>query len=87
MLPRQIARVAPTRSAIAARRLPLVPRRTFLPDSMTGQGGELERRYPTPRTLTDAEDPEMVCLASPHPPTKTPTTYGRQDRQKEITDN
>lgn len=63
MLSRQIVRVAPLRTATSAiRRAPLIQQRTFIPDSITGQGGRTEERYPTPRTLTDAEDPEMVSL-------------------------
>lgn len=61
MLSRRIARaaVSPLRSAtsaIAARRLPIVQQRTFLPDYTVGN----DERYPDYPTLTDAEDPNMV---------------------------
>lgn len=44
----------------AARRLPLVQQRTFLPDSVTGQGGVMDKKYPDYPRLTEKEDPEMV---------------------------
>ncbi|KAL1848484.1 hypothetical protein VTK73DRAFT_10129 [Phialemonium thermophilum] len=60
MLSRRIAQVAPLRApTLVARRLPLIQQRTFLPDSVTGRGGVLEKKYPDYPKLTDAEDPGM----------------------------
>ena len=62
MLSRRIVRAAPIRATtFAARRIPLIQQRTFLPDSITGKG-RLEERYPDYPTLSDAEDPEMVSV-------------------------
>jgi len=63
MLSRRIARASPL-AALPQRLLPVVQRRTFLPDSMTGAGGKIDQKYPDsdyPK-LTDAEDPGMVRL-------------------------
>lgn len=50
--------------ALAARRLPAIQQRTFLPDSITGQGGVLDEKYPDYPTLTEKEDPGMVRTRS-----------------------
>lgn len=58
MLSRRIARAAPTAAATAARRLPLVQQRTFLPD----WNKSVNEKYPDSDypEFTDAEDPGMV---------------------------
>ena len=60
MLSRRIAAKAyPLRSAtaaVAARRLPIVQQRTFLPE----YNKNLEERYPAYPSLTEVEDPNMV---------------------------
>lgn len=60
MLSRRItAKSSPLRSAtatVAARRLPIVQQRTFLPQ----YNHNLEERYPAYPNLTDVEDPNMV---------------------------
>lgn len=69
MLSRRIARAVPLRqAALAARRLPAVQQRSFIPSSMTGPA-VIEEKYPDsdyPR-LTEKEDPEMVRPRSPGP--------------------
>lgn len=45
----------------AARRLPIVQQRTFMPDTMVGRK-IIEENYPEQPNLTDAEDPEMVRM-------------------------
>lgn len=65
MLSRRIVRASPFRAAAlpaAARRLPFIQQRTFLPESIVGKG-KLEEKYPDSdyRQLTPEEDPEMVC--------------------------
>lgn len=58
MLSRRIVRAAPTAAATAARRLPLVQQRTFMPDwSKTVDEIMPDSDYPK---LTNAEDPGMV---------------------------
>ncbi|KAK3292002.1 NADH dehydrogenase-like protein [Chaetomium fimeti] len=62
MLSRHIVRASPFRAAAlpAARRLPFIQQRTFLPDSMVGKS-KIEEKYPDsdyPK-LTAAEDPDM----------------------------
>ncbi|KAK3384852.1 NADH dehydrogenase-like protein [Podospora didyma] len=63
MLSRRIARASPFRlaTALPARPLPAIQLRTYIPDSMTGQGGVLERKYPKSdyAGLSEAQDPEM----------------------------
>jgi len=61
MLSRRIVRASTSRVA-AASRLPVVQRRTFMPEAMVGRK-TLDEHYPDSDypTLTDAEDPEMVC--------------------------
>lgn len=64
MLARHIVRASPLRATalpMAARRLPLVQQRTFLPESMVGRKN-IDEKYPDSDypTLTDAEDPDMV---------------------------
>lgn len=64
MLSRRIVRASPFRAAAqpAARRLPFIQQRTFLPESMTG-AGRVDEKYPDSDypTLSPAEDPDMVC--------------------------
>lgn len=64
MLSRQIVRAAPFRTVAlpAARRLPVIQQRTFLPESIVGKS-RIEEKYPDSDypTLTPQEDPEMVC--------------------------
>lgn len=64
MLSRRIVRASPFRAATlpsAARRLPFIQQRTFLPESMVGKS-KLEEKYPDSDypTLTPEQDPEMV---------------------------
>lgn len=68
MLSRHIVRASPFRAAAlpAARRLPLIQQRTFLPESMVGRK-KMDEKYPDsdyPK-LTAAEDPDMVCSIGP----------------------
>lgn len=60
MLSRRIAaKASPLRSAtaaVAARRLPIVQQRTFLPP----YNQNIDERYPAYPDLTDVEDPNMV---------------------------
>ena len=60
MLSRRIAaKATPLRSttaAVAARRLPIVQQRTFLPP----YNQNIDERYPPYPNLTDVEDPNMV---------------------------
>lgn len=59
MLSRRIARASPLRSLpsnIAARRLPMIQQRTFIPNF----NEKIHERFPDYPTLTEAEDPEMV---------------------------
>ncbi|KAK0702542.1 hypothetical protein B0T21DRAFT_342406 [Apiosordaria backusii] len=61
MLSSRIVRAAPLRTAaLAARRLPLIQARTFLPESMVGRA-KIDEKYPDSDypSLTSAEDPEM----------------------------
>lgn len=61
MLPQRIARASALRSSLmAARRLPTTQRRTFLPYQFTDKK-IIEEKYPEPPSMTEAEDPEMVC--------------------------
>lgn len=65
MLSRQIVRASPFRTVAlpaAARRLPMIQQRTFLPESMVGKA-KTDEKYPDSDypMLTDKEDPEMVC--------------------------
>jgi hypothetical protein len=63
MLSLRVARSAQLRSAaLAARRLPIVQQRTFLPESINGPA-VVDQKYPDYPKLTDAEDPGMVCNA------------------------
>lgn len=61
MLSRRIVRASPF---VAARRLPVMQRRTFMPEAMVGQK-IIEEKYPSSDypNLTAAEDPEMVGVA------------------------
>jgi NADH dehydrogenase (ubiquinone) 1 beta subcomplex subunit 8 len=43
----------------AARRLPTIQRRTFLPDQYTDKK-VIDQKYPEPPSLSEAEDPGMV---------------------------
>lgn len=66
MLSRRIMQASPLRATAllpAARRLPLVQQRTFLPESMVGRKA-IDEKYPASDypTLTAEEDPEMVRL-------------------------
>ncbi|KAG7283961.1 hypothetical protein NEMBOFW57_010319 [Staphylotrichum longicolle] len=63
MLSRRIVRASPFRAAAlpsAARRLPFIQQRTFLPESMVGKS-KIEEKYPDSDypTLTPEQDPEM----------------------------
>lgn len=64
MLSRQIVRAAPIRMVPlpAARRLPMIQQRTFLPESIVGKN-KIEEKYPESdyAALSPEEDPEMVC--------------------------
>lgn len=60
MLPRRIAQ-APALRSVAQRRLPIVQRRGFLPNSMNDKA-IYDEKYPEPPTLTEAEDPHMVSV-------------------------
>lgn len=62
MLPR-IVRVSALRSNLVAARLPMIQRRGFLPPKYAVEKDDLEKRYPDPPSLTEAEDPEMVSGA------------------------
>ena len=63
MLPRRIAQAPALRSAAqAARRLPVIQRRCFLPNSINDKS-IIEEKYPDPPQLTDVEDPNMVSDA------------------------
>jgi NADH dehydrogenase (ubiquinone) 1 beta subcomplex subunit 8 len=61
MLSRRI--VGASSRLVAASRLPVLQRRTFMPDAIVGKK-TLEEYYPDSEypTLTDKEDPEMVWL-------------------------
>ncbi|KAK3321921.1 NADH:ubiquinone oxidoreductase 20.1kD subunit [Apodospora peruviana] len=54
MLSRRIARASQLR--MAARRLPVVQHRTFMPEQVTGRK-EIDEQYPDFPTLSEAEDP------------------------------
>ncbi|KAL2176540.1 uncharacterized protein P884DRAFT_225430, partial [Thermothelomyces heterothallicus CBS 202.75] len=63
MLTCRIVRASPIRATalpMAARRLPFIQQRTFLPQSMVGKS-KIDEKYPDSDypTLTDAEDPDM----------------------------
>ncbi|KAH8881293.1 hypothetical protein GQ53DRAFT_702512, partial [Thozetella sp. PMI_491] len=62
MLSLRLARAAPLRGALPTKapiaRLPIVQRRSFIPDAMTGRT-LIEEKYPTDAELTAAEDPDM----------------------------
>ena len=60
MLPQRIARAPALRSAsLAARRLPIVQQRTFVPRSYTDPA-VIEEKFPDNPKLTEAEDPNQV---------------------------
>lgn len=60
MLPQRIVRASALRSTMtAARRLPTIQRRTFLPDQYTDKK-VIDQKYPEPPSLSEAEDPGMV---------------------------
>ncbi|CAG1961571.1 unnamed protein product [Fusarium graminearum] len=59
MLPQRIARASALRSGMAAaRRLPTIQRRTFLPDQYTDKK-VIDQKYPEAPSMTEAEDPGM----------------------------
>jgi NADH dehydrogenase (ubiquinone) 1 beta subcomplex subunit 8 len=62
MLSRRIAGASASR-LVAASRLPILQRRTFMPEAMVGRK-IIDELYPDSEypTLTDKEDPEMVRL-------------------------
>lgn len=63
MLSRRIASASTQVAAnIGAKPLPLIQRRTFFPPKMNSPK-VIEEKYPEHPKFTDAEDPEMVCLA------------------------
>ncbi|KAJ4291391.1 hypothetical protein N0V88_005984 [Collariella sp. IMI 366227] len=77
MLSRQIVRASPFRATAlpaAARRLPLIQQRTFLPESMVGRS-KIDEKYPDSDypTLTPAEDPDMLGLTISHRTAATST--------------
>lgn len=60
MLPVRLARASALRSSLAAsRRLPVIQRRTFLPEQYTDQK-VLDSKFPERQELSEEEDPEMV---------------------------
>ncbi|KAH8736283.1 hypothetical protein BGZ61DRAFT_441769 [Ilyonectria robusta] len=59
MLPQRIVRASALRNGVlAARRLPTIQRRCFLPHSYTDKK-TIDEKYPEPVQLSDAEDPGM----------------------------
>ncbi|QUC21005.1 uncharacterized protein UV8b_05246 [Ustilaginoidea virens] len=59
MLPQRIMRSSALRASLASTRcLPLVQRRSFLPDSLSNRKA-LDAHYPERQILSDTEDPEM----------------------------
>jgi NADH dehydrogenase (ubiquinone) 1 beta subcomplex subunit 8 len=65
MLSRRVMRASPFRAAAlpaAARRLPFIQQRGFLPESMAGRS-KIDEKYPDSDypTLSPEEDPDMVC--------------------------
>ncbi|KAH7134077.1 hypothetical protein EDB81DRAFT_803125 [Dactylonectria macrodidyma] len=59
MLPQRIVRASALRNGmLAARRLPTIQRRCFLPHAYTDPK-TIEEKYPEPPRLSDAEDPGM----------------------------
>uniref|UniRef100_A0A8H7K7Q7 Uncharacterized protein n=1 Tax=Bionectria ochroleuca TaxID=29856 RepID=A0A8H7K7Q7_BIOOC len=59
MLSQRVIRASALRSGIAAaRRLPIVQRRTFLPSEYTDRK-TLDAKYPDPTRLSAAQDPDM----------------------------
>ncbi|KAK0391562.1 hypothetical protein NLU13_1062 [Sarocladium strictum] len=59
MLPQRLLRASTLRTtAAAARRLPIVQRRAFMPAQYSDKK-VLEEKYPDPPTFSAAEDPEM----------------------------
>ncbi|KAJ9139147.1 hypothetical protein NKR23_g8108 [Pleurostoma richardsiae] len=70
MLSRRIVRASPLRTAaLAARRLPIVQQRTFIPESVNGKA-IIDAKYPDPPAYTDAEDPNMNGQYIQPPPIK-----------------
>lgn len=60
MLPQRIVRASALRNGVlAARRLPTIQRRCFLPHSYTDKK-TIDEKYPEPAQLSEAEDPGMV---------------------------
>ena len=64
MLSLRLARAAPLKRAFPANaapatRLPIVQRRSFIPDSISGRN-QLDEKYPEDQALSEAEDPNMV---------------------------
>lgn len=60
MLPQRIVRASALRNSIsAARRLPTIQRRCFLPHAYTDKK-TIDEKYPEPPSMTEAEDPGMV---------------------------
>lgn len=71
MLPQRIVRASALRSGMtAARLLPTIQRRTFLPASYTDKK-VIDAKYPDGPSLTEAEDPGMVS-EGPAKPLKEP---------------
>ncbi|KAH7017044.1 hypothetical protein EDB80DRAFT_634858 [Ilyonectria destructans] len=59
MLPQRIVRASALRNGVlAARRLPTIQRRCFLPHSYTDKK-TIDEKYPEPAQLSEAEDPGM----------------------------
>lgn len=62
MLSQRVIRASALRSGMAAaRRLPIVQRRTFLPSEYTDRK-TLDAKYPDPTRLSATQDPDMVSL-------------------------
>lgn len=60
MLPQQLVRATALRNGLsAARRLPTIQRRAFLPNQYTDKK-IIDEKYPEPPRLSAAQDPEMV---------------------------
>ena len=62
MLPQRLARASALRTGMAAaRRLPVIQQRGYLPPQYTDRR-ILEEKYPDPPQLSAAQDPDMVSV-------------------------
>jgi NADH dehydrogenase (ubiquinone) 1 beta subcomplex subunit 8 len=60
MLPQRIVRASAFRHGLsAARRVPTIQRRTYLPSEYTDKK-ILDEKFPDPPSMTAAQDPDMV---------------------------